>query len=215
MLPREKALLNGIDCLSNDELLALIIKSGFKGTDVFTLSNNLIEKANGFYNLLTLTYEELIDVKGISNAKALEILAILEICKRLSSINTISESELSSPNKIVEWLRFNVGFKNIEEFLVIFLNAGGKIIKSEILFKGSKNQSIVAVDEVLRKAIILKASAIVVCHNHPSGKPYPSYQDKITTQNLKTASEIMNIKLLDHIIVTKENYYSFKQDGLL
>lgn len=215
MLPREKALNFGINCLSNKELLALIIKSGSKDNNVFNIADALILKANGFNNLLSLTYEELIEIKGIKKAKALELLAILEIAKRLSSVDTIKEDELTSPNKILDWLKFNIGFSDLEEFLVIFLNASGKVIKSEVLFKGSKNKSIVALDEVMRKAILLKSSGIVVCHNHPSGNVEPSLQDKIVTDNLKKACDMLSIKLLDHIIVSKTGYYSFKQAGLL
>lgn len=215
MLPREKAVNYGINSLSNEELLGLIIKSGIKNVNYYELALNIINKANGFNNLLCLTYEELVSIKGIKKAKALEILAILEIAKRLSNVSSVKEEELSSPSKIVDWLRFNVGFSNVEQFLCIFLNTSGNILKSEVMFKGSKNQSIVAVDEVLRKAILLKASAIVVCHNHPSGKAEPSMQDRLVTSDLLNACKLMNIKLLDHIIVTKFSYYSFKQEHLL
>lgn len=215
MLPREKALNYGITSLTNEEILALVIKSGSKENSVFDISKDLIKKANGFKNLLSLNYEELLEIKGINKAKGLEILAILEIAKRLTNVDTVNEDSLTSPNKVFDWLRFNIGFSNIEEFFAIYLNAGGKIIKSEVLFKGSKNQSIVAIDELLRKAILLKSSAIVICHNHPSGNVYPSDNDKFITSKLKSACDLLSIKLLDHIIVSNSNYYSFKQNGLL
>lgn len=215
MLPREKALNFGINSLSNEELLSLIIKSGHKGYSVFDISKALITKANGFSNLLSLNYEELIDVKGINKAKALEILAILEISKRLSSIDSVKEEQLSSPSKIVQWLKYNIGFADSENVLVMFLNSTGKIIKSEIVFKGTTNRSLVGTDIILRKAILLKSKAIIICHNHPSGKVEPSHEDIIITSNLKKAAELMDIKLLDHIIVSNLNYYSFKQAGLL
>lgn len=215
MLPREKALNYGINSLNSEELIALVLKSGYKDNNVFDIADNLLKKANGFNNLLSLNYEELIEIKGIKKAKALEILAILEIAKRLTTVDVVKEDELSTPSKIVDWLRFNVGFSDVEEFFVIFLNAGGRVIKSEVLFKGSKNESIVAIDEVMRKAIVLKASAIVVCHNHPSGKVEPSFQDKIVTNNLKKVCDMLSIRLLDHIIVSKTSFYSFKQQGML
>lgn len=215
MLPREKALNYGIESLNNEELLALIIKSGQKNNSVFNIASNLIESVDGFNNLLSLNYEELIEIKGINKAKALELLAILEVAKRLSNIEQVKEKELLSPNKIFDWLRFNIGFSNLEEFFVIYLSVGGKIIKSEVLFKGTKNKSIVAIDEVLRKAILLKASGIVVCHNHPSGNVNPSFEDKVITNDLKKACDMMSIKLVDHIIVSNSSYYSFKQACLL
>ena len=215
MLPREKALNYGIGSLTNSELLALVIKSGNKDNTVFNIVDNLLDKANGFSNLLSLTYEELIEVKGINQAKALELLAILEIAKRLSVVSTIKEDDLLSPSKIIEWLKFNVGFSNVEQFMVLYLNRNGKIIKSEVLFKGTKDQSLIGVDEILRKAILLKTSAIVICHNHPSGSVLPSTSDKVTTENIKKACEMMSIRLLDHIIISQSSYYSFKQAGLL
>lgn len=215
MLPREKAINYGINSLSNSELLALVIKTAYKDKNVLDLSEEIIESVCGFDNLLSLSYEELISIKGIKDAKALEILAILEIARRLSKIDYIKEESLNNPDKIVDWIRFNIGFKNKEEFYVIYLNAAGKIIKSEVLFVGCKNSSIVGIDETMRRAIILKASAFVVCHNHPSGNVEPSIADKKITEELKEAGNLLSIKLLDHIIVSKEHYYSFLKEHLL
>ena len=215
MLPREKAIECGISSLNDNELLALVLKSGYKNSNVFKLANNIIEIAGGFNNISSLTYEELISIKGIKSAKALEILAILEIAKRLSKINVINDSELSNPSKVIDWIRFNVGFSNQEEFFVIFLNARGSVIKAEVLFRGSKNSSIVAVDEVLRKALLLKSSGIVVAHNHPSDNVTPSKNDLDFTKRLYASSIMLGIPLLDHIIVSKSNYFSFKTHNLL
>lgn len=215
MLPREKTLKYGINYLTNEELLALVIKTGPKGSNVFKLVEEIIEKANGFKNLLTLTYEELTSIKGIGRAKSLELLAILEIARRLSSMDTISERQLDTPDKIADWLRFEIAFSSQEEFVVIFLANSGKIIKYEVLFKGSKNCSVVSPDEILRKAILYKAAAIVVCHNHPSDRVEPSQADLQLTSNLKRACSVMSIPLLDHIIVGKDSYYSFRENGVL
>ena len=215
MLPREKAVNYGINSLSNSELLALVIKSAYKDKNVIELSKEIIESASGFENLLSLSYEELINIKGIKQAKALEILAILEIARRLSRIDCIKEESLNNPDKIVEWIRFNIGFKDKEEFYVMFLNAAGKIIKSEVLFVGCKNSSIFGIDETMRRAILLKASAFIVCHNHPSGNVNPSYADKKITKDLMDAGKLLSIKLLDHIIVSKDSYFSFLREGLL
>ena len=206
MLPREKTLKYGINYLTNEELLALVIKTGPKGSNVFKLVEEIIEKANGFKNLLTLTYEELTSIKGIGKAKSLELLAIMD---------TISERQLDTPDKIADWLRFEIAFSSQEEFVVIFLANSGRIIKHEILFKGSKNCSVVSPDEILRKAILYKAAAIVVCHNHPSDRVEPSQADLQLTSNLKRACSVMSIPLLDHIIVGKDSYYSFRENGVL
>ena len=169
MMPREKALEYGISSLNNNELLALIIKSAYKDRTVFELADDVIIKANGFKNLLTLTYEELTSIKGIKKAKAMEILAILEISKRLSKVDHISEAMLANPSKAVEWLRFSLGHSKQEEFLVVYLNTRNAVLKSEVLYKGNKHSANVSIDEVLRNALLVNASYILVAHNHPSG----------------------------------------------
>lgn len=214
LMPREKALEYGISSLNNNELLALIIKSGNKQQSVFKIVDEIINIANGFENLLCLSYEELIYVNGINKAKALELLAILEIAKRLTKIDKISEDSLNSPIKVVDWLRFKLAYQDQEEFFVIYLNRAGKILKSEVLYKGSKNSSIVSIDEILRKAIILKASGIIVSHNHPSGNCKPSSQDIELTNKLKKACEMIDIPLIDHLIISRNDYFSFKSNSL-
>ena len=215
MMPREKAIAYGIECLDNRELLALIIKSAYAKKNVFDLVDDVLTSANGFDNLLSLSYEELVSIKGIKNAKALEIMAILEISKRLSKVDRINEERLSAPDKVVEWIRFNLAYSVQEEFLVVFLNARGSIIKHEILYKGSRNSSIVAIDEIMRKAIILKASSILCAHNHPSDNCKPSLEDVTLTKKLKEAANMLGIPLLDHIIVGKSDYFSFRNKGML
>lgn len=215
LMPREKALEYGISSLNNNELLALVIKSAYRDTNVFELADNILKLANGFNNLLSLSYEELISIKGIKTAKALEIMAILEISKRLSKVDTINESELSNPSKVVEWMRFNVGYSNQEEFFAVYLNAKGSIIKAEIMYKGNKNSSIVGIDEILRKAIILKASTLVVAHNHPSDNVKPSSNDIDITHKLYNSCLMLGIPLLDHIIIGKSSYFSFKNHNML
>jgi len=213
-MPREKALQYGIESLTNSELLALVIKSAYKDKSVFELADEVINKAMGFKNLLSLSYEELINIKGIKKAKALEILGILEIAKRLSSIEEVHEDSLNKPEKIVDWIRFNIGFKETEEFLVIYINSRGKVIKSEVLFKGSKNASTVGIDEILRKAILLKSSYLVIAHNHPGDDCKPSNADLEVTRKIKQSLSLVDIGLLDHIIISKSSYYSFKVHGL-
>lgn len=215
LLPREKALQYGISSLNNIELLALIIKFAYKDRNVMQLAEDVIKAADGFSNLLSLTYEELVSIKGIKKAKALEIMAILEIYKRLSKVDRISEPELNSPGKIVEWLRFQLSFSHQEEFFVVYLNARGNIIKSEVMFKGNSRSSLVGIDEILRKAILIKASMILVAHNHPSDNVEPSNADLELTARLSEASSMMGIPLIDHIIVGKSDYFSFKNHGML
>ena len=215
VMPREKALEYGIASLDNRDLLALIVKSGYRGQSVFELTEEILDAANGFDNLLSLTYEELTAIKGIKKAKALELLAILEIYKRLSRVERISEPALDNPKKVVDWLRFNLGYADTEEFLAVYLDGKGSIIRSEVLFKGNKHSANIAVDEILRKAILHKASNLLVAHNHPSGNISPSQADIDLTAKLSKACKMMGIPLLDHIIIGKTDYFSFKNHDMI
>ena len=215
LLPREKALKYGIESLSNVELLALILKSAYKDKNVFDLAADLINYCNGFSNLLKLSYEELIMIKGIKKAKALEILAILEICRRLSKVDSVYEDKQLNSLMLVDYLRFKQGFKNQEEFYCIFLNNAGKVIKCEMLFKGTSDKSLVGVDEIFRHALLCKASAIVIAHNHPSGNVKPSLADIEITKQIQSAGKLIGINLLDHLIISDTSFYSFKSNKLL
>ncbi len=214
-MPRQKALQFGIVSLSESELLALVLKSAGPNKNVFQLVDEVIEKANGFHNLPSLTYEELASISGIKQAKALELMAILEIAKRLSRVDHICESELNSPGKVVEWLRFNLGFATQEEFFVIYLNSRNAIIKSEIMYKGNRNTATIGIDEILRKAILIRASCLLVAHNHPSDNVMPSQSDIELTKKLCSACRLVSIPLIDHIIIGKSGYFSFKNHSML
>ncbi len=216
LLPREKALTYGIQTLNNNELLALVLKSAYRNTNVLAMSNDLINKAGGFRNLLSLTYDELIEIKGIKKAKALEIMAMLEIFKRLSRIETIQDSgNTINPLKLVDFLRFEIGFKEREEFYLILINGKGEIIKAESMYKGTSNYSPVAIDEILRRALLKKTKFVVVAHNHPSGNVNPSDADIKLTRAISEGCSHVGIKLLDHLIVGQSSFYSFKSSGLL
>ena len=215
LMPRQKALRFGIVSLSESELLALVLKSAGPNRNVFQLVDEVIEKANGFHNLPSLTYEELASISGIKEAKALELMAILEIAKRLSSLERIGQSELNSPDKVVEWLRFNLGFSTQEEFFVIYLNSRNAIIKSEIMYRGNRNTASIGIDEILRKAILIRASGLLVAHNHPSDIVTPSQSDIKLTEKLSGACRLLSIPLIDHIIISKSSYFSFKNHSML
>ncbi|MBQ3419454.1 MAG: DNA repair protein RadC [Erysipelotrichaceae bacterium] len=215
LMPREKAINYGFSSLSNNELIALILKSAYKDKNVFSLTEELLEKAGGFNNLLSLNYDELVSIKGIKKAKALEILAILEVSKRLSKVDSVSQNNSLNPLVLVDFLRFSLGFSSQEEFFVVFLGGNGRIIKACTLFKGTGDKAIVGVDEIYRNALLLKARAIVIAHNHPSGNTSPSPEDRNITERIKKGCDLIGISLLDHIIISNTSYYSFKSNNLL
>lgn len=214
-MPREKALEYGISSLNNVELLALVIKSAYKDKDVFELSEEVIEKAGSFASLLSLTYEELTSIKGIKTAKAMEILGILEISRRLARIDKVSEPEINSPEKLIDYLRFSLGFSLQEEFFVIFMNNRGNIIKSEVMFKGNSSSATVGIDDILRKALLYKAKGMIIAHNHPSDNCSPSKEDIEMTARLAESCIMMGLKLHDHIIISRTGYFSFRMQSML
>ena len=215
LLPREKALYYGLQTLTNKELLALVLKSAYRNTNVLSLSNDVINKAGGFRNLLSLTYDELIEIKGIKKAKALEILAMLEIFKRLSRVDSIEDSKNMNALKLVDFLRFEIGFKEREEFYLILINSKGDILKAESMYRGTSEYSPVAIDEILRNALMNKTKYVVVAHNHPSDNVEPSEADVKLTKAISDGCKVVGIKFLDHLIVSQSSYFSFKTAGLL
>ena len=214
-MPREKALQYGISSLSNVELLALVIKSAYRNKGVLELSKDIIDKAGSFADLLSLTYEELTLIKGIKKAKAMEILGILEICKRLTKIDRVAEPEINTPEKLVDYLRFSLAYSFQEEFFVIFMNNRGNVIKSEVMFKGNSSSATIGIDEILRKALLLKARGLIVAHNHPSDNCTPSDADIDLTARLGRSCAMMGLALHDHIIISRTGYFSFKQQSML
>ncbi len=214
-MPREKALQYGISSLSNVELLALVIKSAYRNKGVLELSKDIIDKAGSFADLLSLTYEELTLIKGIKKAKAMEILGILEICKRLTKIDRVAEPEINSPEKLVDYLRFSLAYSFQEEFFVIFMNNRGNVIKSEVMFKGNSSSATIGIDEILRKALLLKARGLIVAHNHPSDNCTPSDADIDLTARLGRSCAMMGLVLHDHIIISRTGYFSFRKQSML
>ena len=215
MLPREKALTLGIASLDDTELLALILKSAYREKNVMELAQEIIDHANGFPNLPSMTYEELVAIKGIKKAKALEVMAILEISKRLVKIEKITAADLDAPGKVVDWLRMNLGFSTEEEFFAVFLNGRGGVIRSEKMYQGNRTASNVGVDTIMRKAILYKASYLLVAHNHPSDRSEPSEADIDITAKLYQSAQMLGIPLLDHIIIGKTSYFSFRNHSML
>ena len=180
----------------------MLFRSAYKEKNVFDLTEEILEKAGGFNNLLSLSYDELVSIKGIKKAKALEILAILEVSKRLAKVDSVSENRTLNPLILVDYLRFNLGFSSQEEFFVVFLGAGGRILKASTLFKGTGDRAIVGVDDIFRNALLCKARSIVVAHNHPSGNCNPSKEDIDITRRISEGSKLVGITLLDHIIIS-------------
>lgn len=205
--PREKALTYGIETLNNVELLALILRTGHKNESVIQLSQRLLTEIGGFANLSTVTYADLIALKGIKQAKAIEILSIIEIAKRLKDVSSI-EKPLLNPYDIFGRVNNQLMFLKQEHFLLLCLDNKNKVIKEKTIFIGSLNMSVVTPREVFKEAIAISSAKIVLVHNHPSGDALPSEEDLLMTEQFQKLGQMMSIEVIDHIVVGWNQFYS-------
>ncbi|OUQ31190.1 DNA repair protein RadC [Massilimicrobiota sp. An134] len=205
--PREKALTYGIETLNNVELLALILRTGHKNESVIQLSQRLLTEIGGFANLSTVTYADLIALKGIKQAKAIEILSIIEIAKRLKDVSSI-EKPLLNPYDIFGRVHNQLMFLKQEHFLLLCLDNKNKVIKEKTIFIGSLNMSVVTPREVFKEAIAISSAKIVLVHNHPSGDALPSEEDLLMTEQFQKLGQMMSIEVIDHIVIGWNQFYS-------
>lgn len=213
--PREKAMLNSIESLATRELLAIMLRCGYKGTSVLQLAENILSEVDGLLKLYSMSFEDLIAIKGISYSKALELLAAFELAKRVSFETLRTKAEINSPKALYDYLNKKIGFKHQEHFHVLFFNVKNQIIYENTLFIGTLNTSIVHPREIFREAVLKSAASIIVSHNHPSNQCIPSQQDIMLTNMLIKAGKIMGIPLIDHILVSHNCYFSFKENKLI
>ena len=211
--PREKLLKYGKENLSDSELLALVIKTGSKKESALDLSINLLKKIEKIHNLKYLNYEMLTEINGIGKAKAIELLAIAELCRRLYyDIDSDEKIKFSKPEVIYEKNKYLFDGINQEHFYCLYLNSKKELIERKLLFMGTLNKSVVHPREIFKEAYKLSASSIICMHNHPSGDKTPSSEDIILTKSLIELGKINGIPVIDHIIFANDDYYSFYRD---
>ncbi|HRE41448.1 MAG TPA: DNA repair protein RadC [Ignavibacteria bacterium] len=219
--PREKIISKGVQYLSNAELIAVIIGSGTVGSNVIDTANSLINNSGSLIKLLKSTLQELTKHKGIGKAKACQLLALFEITRRFNfefaneEFNKLKEKEISSPDLLVELIRSKIIFDNREHFYLISFDARNRLINIDEISQGSMTASVVHPRETFEMAIKRQAVQIVISHNHPSGDVKPSPEDNNITLRIKEAGIILGIKLIDHIIISKTGYFSFKENKML
>ena len=214
--PREKMLLKGKTALSDAELVAILIGSGSKNESAVTLSKRILASIDNNLNSLgKLSVLELQRFKGIGEAKAISIITALELGRRRRLEEATELPRITSSKSIFEIMQPIIGELPHEEFWIIYLNNSNKIIHKEQLSKGGLTGTLVDVRLVFKKAIELNATGIILCHNHPSGKLQPSSADISITSKLKQAGETLDIKVLDHLIVTENDYFSFADENIL
>ncbi len=201
--------------LSNRELLAIVIRHGYKDYSALNIADDLLAISNGMANLSSLDLNEIKEIKGLSNAKGLQLLACFEIAKRMLLEENYHKDVISDPKSLMNWLQLKLGNQNQEMLLVIYLNVKNEIIHHEILFKGTLDRSLVHPREIFKQALLRSGARILVVHNHPSGSVEPSIDDISITERLVEIGELMQISILDHLIVSRNKVFSFKQAGLM
>lgn len=211
MMPREKVKMFGWQSLSDDEVLAIMLRNGVKDFSVQEVAKQLLATSKGLAGLTSLTMQECMSVKGISNIKAIELGASFELVKRVLRSSLPYMNVIDHPQVLFDWLRLEIGDKQQEHFLVIYLNTQHQIIGVKTLFVGTLDRSIIHPREIFKEAMAVSSSKIMVVHNHPSGTLTPSNADIQVTKNLKEIGELMGIPLLDHLIVSTSGYVSLRQ----
>ncbi|MBC6999742.1 DNA repair protein RadC [Cytophaga sp. FL35] len=214
--PREKLVQKGRSVLSDAELIAILIGSGSRSESAVELSKRILASADNNLNELgKLSIKQLMSFKGIGEAKAVTIAAALEIGRRRRGEEAIIVSKITCSRDAYEILQPLIGELEHEEFWILYLNNSNKVLHKAQLSKGGLTGTLVDVRIVMKQALELGAVGLILAHNHPSGTLRPSTQDKSITQKLKRAADALDVKVLDHIIVTQRDYYSFADETIL
>lgn len=213
--PRERVLNDGVESLSNGELLAIILRCGTKEKSVKDLALEIIDSVGDITNFKDLTLNKLLDIKGIGLVKAIELISIIEFSKRIYRESDKSIIKISSANDV--FLNYRSLFLDVKQelFYCLYLNNKNYVIERKLLFMGTINKSVVHPREIFKNAYLTSASGIICIHNHPSGDVLPSIEDKRLTNALVEIGKIQNIPVLDHVIIGEDNYFSFMEKGLI
>ncbi len=213
--PREKLMAKGLSSLSDAELLAILLGSGSAKESAVDLAKKILKDCD--HNLNELGKKSVADLKknyhGVGDAKAISIVAALELGKRRRDDDILQKPKISSSEDVFNLMQPILGDLPHEEFWVLLLNRSNKVITKFKISQGGVSGTVIDVRLILKPAIENLASSIVLCHNHPSGNIYPSEADEKITQKVSESAEVMDIKVLDHIIVTEKSYFSFADEG--
>ncbi|MEK5332039.1 DNA repair protein RadC [Lysinibacillus sp. FSL W8-0992] len=211
--PRERLLRQGAKSLSNQELLAILLRTGTKEESVLVLANRVLSTFERLHHLKHATIEEMVAIKGIGEVKAIQILAAIELGRRLSQKQNDDKYTVRSPQDAAAYLMPDMTSLSQEHFVVLFLDVKNQIIHKKTIFIGGLNASIVHPREIFREAVKRSAASIICAHNHPSGVPTPSPEDIEVTKRIQEAGFIIGIELLDHVIIGDHQFISLKEKG--
>ena len=213
--PREKLILKGKSALSDAELIAILIGSGSRNESAVDLSKRILSGADNNLNALgKMSMAQLMAFKGIGEAKAITIIAAMELGRRRRAEEAVELSKITSSKAVFEIMQPIIGELPHEEFWILYLNNSNKVISKAQLSVGGIIGTLVDVRLVFKMALEKGATALILCHNHPSGALIPSDADKQITKRLKAAGDSLEIKVLDHLIITETKYYSFVDEGI-
>lgn len=217
--PREKLLKRGADALTNRELIAILLRTGVPGKNAVEVGGEILEKYKNLSGLSRISARELKNIRGVGLAKAVQLAAAFKLADRMAKEKLVRE-KIDSPELVNEFLGAEMRALQKESLRVILLDTRYRLIDAQEISLGSVNESIAHPREVFRPALLASAYAIIVVHNHPSGDPTPSSTDHSLTRRLAEAAELLQIKLLDHVIIgapadDRAPYFSFKEAGVL
>ncbi len=212
--PRERLLSQGVEALTDAELLAILLHTGTRGISAIELAQHIITHTGSLSRLMTAPAGALDNIKGLGPAKRSQLLAVLELARRSYADQLKVQPVFESPQSLKQFLRSHFAGQTNELFIALFLDVGHRLIASETLFQGTLTRTAVYPREVARRALAHNAAAVIFAHNHPDGKASPSPNDKKLTNELKKLLSGLEVKVLDHVIVAGNRFWSFHEHGL-
>lgn len=212
LLPRERLLTEGPDKLSHQELLSILLRTGNKNKPVYEIAQDLLGSLKNLKELASMSFQELKEVPGIGKVKAIELLAAIELGKRIQTSEVIETEQIMSSQKLAKMMQQKIGHEKQEHLLALYLNTQNQIIHQQVIFIGTVNRSIAEPREILHYAIKHMATSLILVHNHPSGVIHPSKNDDGVTQQMIEACNCLGIVFLDHLIVSTDDYYSYREE---
>ena len=211
LLPRERLAKEGVEALSNQELLAILLRTGTRQASVFEIAQKVLSNLSSLTDLKKMTLQELQSLSGIGRVKAIELQAMIELGHRIHKHETLEMESILSSQKLAKKMQQELGHKKQEHLVALYLNTQNQIIHQQTIFIGSATRSIAEPREILHYAIKHMATSLILVHNHPSGAVAPSRNDDHVTKLIKDACDLMGIVLLDHLIVSHSNYFSYRE----
>ena len=211
LLPRERLAKEGVKALSNQELLAILLRTGTRQASVFEIAQKVLSNLSSLTDLKKMTLQELQSLSGIGRVKAIELQAMIELGHRIHKHETLEMESILSSQKLAKKMQQELGDKKQEHLVALYLNTQNQIIHQQTIFIGSATRSIAEPREILHYAIKHMATSLILVHNHPSGAVAPSRNDDHVTKLVKDACDMMGIVLLDHLIVSHSSYFSYRE----